>query len=85
MTIANDTNVFEVEFQEAGNPRGPDYRWFSSIGKALEFMHGITSEMHVEEMTFRNHAIEHTPGGFAAFLNKLSSRELTTLDDEIPF
>jgi hypothetical protein len=83
--MTNDTRVYEVEFQEAGNPKGPDYRWFSEIGRAIEFMHGITGEIHVSEMTFRNHRIEHQPGGFTQFLNQLSSRQMKTLDEDLPF
>ena len=77
--MSDVTRVYEIEFQEANNPKEPDYRWFSEIGPAFAFMQGITGEMHVSEMTFRNHAIE--PGGFAQFLNHLSSRQMKTLEE----
>ena len=72
------TRVFEIEFQEANNPKGLITDGLE-IGPAFAFMQGITGEMHVSEMTFRNHAIE--PGGFAQFLNHLSSRQMKTLEE----
>lgn len=85
MRTTDCEHIYEVEFQEAGNPKGPDYRWFSKISHAFEFMHGITNEVHISEMTFRNHAIENNSGAFAAFLNSLSSRHPAEPEDEIPF
>lgn len=82
--MKTDINLFEVEFYEAGNPKGPEYRWFSSIGHALEFMHGITGETHVAEMTFRNHLLEQSAAGVATFLNHLKAgREQPA--EELPF
>lgn len=78
-------HIFEVEFQEAGNPKGPEYRWFSEIGAAFAFMQGITSEAHIEEMTYRNHPIKTEPGAFASFLNHLTSRQAKSLDEDLPF
>ena len=60
--MTTEMNLFEVEFYEAGNPKGPEYRWFSDIGHALEFMHGITGETHITAMTFRNHSLEQSAG-----------------------
>ena len=79
-----DLTIYEIQFQEHGNPKGPDYRWFSKIGQALEFMNGITGEMHVAEMTFKAHLIAEGAPGVAQFLNHLTSdRKAPT--DEIPF
>lgn len=80
-----DTHIYEVEFADHGNPKEPEYRWFSDIGQALAFMNGITGEMHVAHMTYRSHAVDASPGAFAQFLNQLSSRQAKTPEDEIPF
>ena len=82
--MTTEMNLFEVEFYEAGNPKGPEYRWFSSIGHALEFMHGITGETHITAMTFRNHSLEQSAGGIATFLNRRTG-DRNQPDDLIPF
>ena len=79
-----DLTVYEVEFCEFGNPKGPDYRWFSRIGHALEFMNGITNECHVEQMTFRAHVLEGDAGGVATFLNHLTGERKEPAEG-IPF
>ena len=78
--------VYEVQFQERGKPKGPDYRFFSKINHALEFMAGITSETDVAEMTFRAHCIDPFPGGATNLLNAIASRLTSERDDSaIPF
>ena len=78
--------VYEVQFQERGNRKGPDYRFFSKINHALEFMAGITSETNVDEMTFRAHCIDPFPGGAANLLNTIASRLTSERDDpDLPF
>ena len=78
--------VYEIEFSERGNPKGPEYRWFSSILPALDFMRGITEETHIVEMTFRAHGLDAGTEGAATFLNKIASRLTSERDDpDLPF
>lgn len=79
-----DMTVYEIEFQEHGSPKGPDYRWFSKIGQALEFMNGITGEAHIAEMTFRAHVLAEGAPGVAQFLNHLTGSRKAP-DEELPF
>jgi hypothetical protein len=80
-----EVTVYEVKFQEHGNPRGPDYRWFSKIGHALEFMNAIPTEIHVVEMAFKAHTLEEGEAGIALFLNRLTSDGAIDQQDDIPF
>jgi len=87
-----DMTIYEIEFREHGNPKGPDYRWFSKIGHALEFMNAIPGETHISEMTFRAHVLAEGAPGVAQFLNHLTGdrRELNIMpgagpNDELPF
>ena len=80
----SELRIYEVEFSEHGSPKEPDYRWFSSIGHALEFMHGITNETFVVEMKFRAHSLEGDAGGLATFLNRLTGSRRQS-EEEIPF
>jgi hypothetical protein len=74
-----DTIVYEVEFSESG--REPEYRFFSDIKVALNFMVGITHEMNVSQMTYKAHLVSPDCGGFAQFLNQRIARDV----DAIPF
>ena len=79
-----DLTIYEIQFQEHGNPTGPNYYWFSRMGQALEFMSGITKEAHISEMTFRAHVIAEGAPGVAQFLNHLTGDRKAPAD-EIPF
>ena len=77
--------VYEIEFSERGNPKGPDYRWFSSILPALDFMRGITEEAHIVEMTFRAHGLDAGTEGAATLLNEFAGRITSDKSNELPF
>ena len=78
--------VFEVEFQEHVNPKGPEYRFFSGIQHALEFMAGITEEAPIAEMTFRAHSLDASPGAAANLLNTITARLKSEQDGpDLPF
>ena len=78
--------VFEVQFQEQGNTEGPDYRFFSRIQHALEFMAGITDEAPIAEMTFRAHSLDASPGATANLLNTITARLKAEQDGpDLPF
>ena len=80
----SELRIYEVEFSEHGSSQEPDYRWFSSIGHALEFMHGITSEAHISHMAYRAHILDESAGGIATFLNHLTGSRKKP-EEEIPF